>query len=64
MEATGQVEFGKDGKPFFISGPHDNVDAILRQLERNAGVGKHDFLAQIGGPSPDEWEDDGWEAAE
>lgn len=61
---TGQVEFGKDGKPFFISGPHDNVEAIMRQLERTAGVGNYDFLAQIGGPSPDEWEDDGWEADE
>jgi hypothetical protein len=38
---TGQVEFGKDGKPFFIQGPHDNVDAILRQLARTAGEGNY-----------------------
>ncbi len=34
---TGKVEFGKDGKPFYIAGPHDNVNAILRQLARTAG---------------------------
>jgi len=61
---TGKVEFGKDGKPFFISGPHDNVDAIMRQLERTAGAGNYDFLTQIGEPSPDEWKDDEWEVDE
>jgi hypothetical protein len=61
---TGKVKFGKDGKPFFISGPHDNVDAILRQLARTAGEGNYHFLTQIGGPPPDEWEDDEWEGNE
>jgi hypothetical protein len=61
---TGKVEFGKDGKPFFISGPYDNVDAILRQLARTVGEGNYHFLTQIGGPPPDEWEDDTWEGNE
>jgi hypothetical protein len=55
---TGTVEFGKDGKPFYISGPYDNVDAIMRQLTRTAGEGNFDFMMQIGGPPLDEWDDE------
>ena len=42
------LRFGKDGKPFFISGPNDNVPWVLRILERNVGAGNFDFM--IGGP--------------
>ena len=55
---TGTVEFGYEGKPFFISGPYDNVDAVLRQLVRTAGEGNYLYLAQIGGPPLDPWEED------
>lgn len=61
---TGKVTFGKDGKPLYIAGPRDNVEAIMRQLARTAGEGNYDFLTQIGGPPPDEWEDDTWEGNE
>jgi hypothetical protein len=44
---TGKVKFGKDGKPFFISGPRDNVDAILRQLARTAGEGNYHYLMEM-----------------
>ncbi|OQA46221.1 MAG: hypothetical protein BWY52_00866 [Chloroflexi bacterium ADurb.Bin325] len=44
---TGQIEFGKDGKPLFISGPHDNVQAILHQLTRTAGEGAFHFMTAI-----------------
>jgi hypothetical protein len=57
---SGTIEFGKDGKPFFISGPHDNVDKIIRQLTRTAGEGNFDYLAMIG-PSPS---DDFFDAGE
>ena len=50
---SGTVEFGKDGKPFYIQGPYDNVDAIIRQLKRTAGEGNYHFLVQIAGPPPD-----------
>jgi hypothetical protein len=53
----GTVEFGKDGKPFYIQGPYDNVDAILRQLERTTGEGNYHYLMQIAGPPPDEWDE-------
>ena len=39
--------FGKDGKPFFVSGPHDNVNAVMQQLLRTAGPDNFDYLAEI-----------------
>lgn len=44
---TGTLEFGKDGKPFYVSGPRDNVQAIMRQLTRTAGEGNFEFLAHL-----------------
>lgn len=54
---TGAVEFGHDGKPLYIEGPHDNTDAILRQLARTAGEGNFHYLMQISGPPPG-WDDE------
>ena len=42
------VEFGRDGKPLFVSGPRDNVAAILAKLERRLGEGNYHYIA--GGP--------------
>lgn len=39
-----KIEFGKDGKPFFVSGPDDNIRAIVNQLKRTAGEGNFDFI--------------------
>ena len=47
------MTFGKDGKPFYVSGPHDNVDAIMNQLLRTAGPDNFEYLAEIDTP-PDE----------
>jgi hypothetical protein len=59
---TGKIEFGYKGKPFFISGPYDNVDAVLRQLDRTAGEGNYDYMVGLGGLPGNEWElDDEWE---
>jgi hypothetical protein len=44
------LEFGKDGKPFYISGPYDNSQSIMAKLERTAGEGNYDFLTMIGEP--------------
>lgn len=38
------IKFGRNGKPFFVQGPHDNVRAIIAQLERAAGQGNYDTL--------------------
>ena len=42
------LEFGHEGKPLYISGPDDNVQRILRTLEKHAGDGNYDYM--IGGP--------------
>ena len=44
-----EVEFGKDGKPYFISGPYDNVSAITAKLNKAVGEGNYHFLMEIGG---------------
>jgi hypothetical protein len=47
LEEPYQLTFGKDGKPFFIAGPNDNVTRVLRQLEKTAGPGNYDYLVPI-----------------
>jgi hypothetical protein len=53
---TGKVAFGKDGKPFYVSGPYDQPEAVVRQLARTAGEGNFDYLV-FAGP-PDSFDDD------
>jgi hypothetical protein len=43
-KATQKLKFGRKGKPFFIAGPHDNPQAILKQLEETAGSGNYDYM--------------------
>lgn len=31
------ITFGKDGKPFYLSGPHDNPHAVITTLQRAVG---------------------------
>lgn len=38
------IGFGRDGKPFFVQGPHDNVATILSTLERSVGRDNFHFL--------------------
>jgi hypothetical protein len=47
---------GKNGKPFFCSGPYDNVPRIMAQLESAVGPGGFDFL--IGIPQKLDWEEE------
>jgi hypothetical protein len=44
---TGAVTFGKDGKPFYVSGPHDDAEAIMRQLARVTGEGNFHFMTRL-----------------
>ena len=42
-----QYTFGKDGKPFYISGPNENQNQskkIVEKLIRNCGEGKFDYI--------------------
>lgn len=41
------LTFGRNGKPFYIAGPHDNAARILRQLEKNPGAGNFDYVAPL-----------------
>ncbi len=43
------VEFGKDGQPFFMSGPYDDVDQVIKTLEASVGEGNFHYLAAMGG---------------
>jgi hypothetical protein len=47
---TEEYRFGKDGKPYFISGPHDSpfrCDEILRRLRSCCGEEGHHFLVRV-----------------
>ena len=49
VEPCEDIEFGKDGRPFSIAGPDDDVEYIMRQLDSAVGEGNFDFIY-----SPDE----------
>src|SRR3954466_1191402 len=46
-EGPSAIQFGRDGKPFFISGPNDNPTRILRQLELAVGAGNFDYMIGV-----------------
>ncbi len=48
------IEFGKDGKPFYSSGPNDNVGRVLKTLNDKVGEGNYDFMAHIDMEEDDE----------
>ena len=39
---------GKDGKPFFVAGPYDNVDQIMSKLTRKLGPDGFHFVFPLG----------------
>jgi hypothetical protein len=47
LEEPYQLTFGKNGKPFYISGPYDDVEQIIKQLERTAGPGNYDVVIHL-----------------
>jgi hypothetical protein len=47
LEEPYHLTFGKNGKPFFIAGPHDNATLILKQLDKTAGPGNYDYLVPL-----------------
>ncbi|MGE0128081.1 MAG: hypothetical protein AB7U82_08375 [Blastocatellales bacterium] len=65
-ECSVEFTFGKDGKPFFVSGPYDSEarsKRIVDTLHRRCGAGGYEYMVGI---SPlgaffeddDDWEDD------
>jgi hypothetical protein len=53
-----EIEFGKDGKPFFSAGPKDNVNAILNTLNRTVGQGNYEYIVDINPFMDDDWDDE------
>jgi hypothetical protein len=43
-----KLTFGKNGKPFYINGPYDNPQKILKTLQKNVGVNNFDYLIGSG----------------
>lgn len=45
LAETHKFSFGQEnGKPLFIAGPYDDIPAIMKKLEKNAGAGNFDFI--------------------
>ncbi|MGB9596685.1 MAG: hypothetical protein ACPL7B_10435 [Candidatus Poribacteria bacterium] len=44
FEKRSDIKFGKDGKPFFVAGPYDNVKKIIKTLESKLGSDNFNFL--------------------
>jgi hypothetical protein len=52
-DSSAVFEFGKDGKPFFIAGPHDSPERcrrILATLTNTCGPDGFEYLLPMGGP--------------
>ncbi|MEA5504769.1 DNA-binding response regulator [Halotia wernerae UHCC 0503] len=43
-DGTIRIECGRDGKPFYVSGPHDNPQKIMETLKKSRGEGNFDFM--------------------
>lgn len=39
-----KLEFGKDGKPFYTSGPYDNSASIINTLNKSVGEGNYEYM--------------------
>lgn len=39
------ITFGKDGRPCYVAGPYDDVDAVLRTLSATVGADNFTFIA-------------------
>jgi hypothetical protein len=47
-----EIPLGYEGKPLYISGPYDNVSAIMAKLQRAVGPDGFTYLAHLDGPPP------------
>ncbi len=41
------IRFGRDGSPFYVSGPYDDPQAVIRTLEATAGAGNYHYVAHV-----------------
>jgi hypothetical protein len=41
------IRFGRDGSPFYVSGPYDDPRAVVTTLEATAGPGNYHYIATL-----------------
>lgn len=41
------IRFGRDGKPFYIQGPYDDAERIMRTLDRTVGRDNYHFFVAV-----------------
>ncbi|WP_406171115.1 hypothetical protein [Streptomyces sp. NBC_00996] len=41
------IGFGRDGKPFYFSGPYDDPRKVVQALERTCGTGNYHYAAHL-----------------
>ncbi|HSH03676.1 MAG TPA: hypothetical protein VLL52_14250 [Anaerolineae bacterium] len=46
-ECTEEIPTGHEGQPFYVSGPDDDVDRIIRTLNKNVGEGNYHFVLPV-----------------
>jgi hypothetical protein len=39
-----EIEFGRNGRPFYFAGPYDNTRQVIETLEKNVGEGNFDVV--------------------
>jgi transcriptional regulator with XRE-family HTH domain len=47
LENLQSIQFGRDGKPFYFCGPHDDQMKIIQTLKENVGDGNFDYAAKL-----------------
>lgn len=47
------IEFGKEGKPMYFSGPYDDAEKIIKTLAANVGPDNFEYVMAIGGLGDD-----------
>jgi hypothetical protein len=47
-ETLPQLNFGKDGKPFYVNGPYDDTQKIIRTLTEHVGKDNFHYAIQAG----------------
>ena len=45
---TSRITFGRDGVPFYLSGPYDNPRSVVRTLDRTCGEGNYHYALGVG----------------
>ena len=50
-EHPSPIRFGRDGKPFYVNGPYDDPESVVRTLRRSVGEGNYDFTLMLSEPS-------------